>query len=320
MTLKNIDNILSWISFSLLLFAVVVSPWFFGAWEMWWFWPFTTIIFTSTFFFALRLLIIRKEKISDYSLFSDVGLSILSFSVFLIYVAIRFLHAEVFMDAERSFLLFLTPFLIGINIIFGLNIRQRRILWVALFANIFALGLYGLINHFITGNKIVMWAPGYEQYYNDNRATGSFFCPDHFAGMMELGLCMALPLILDLRSSRGWRIAGILMSALTVVAVLLSKSRGGGLTILMLGLGVIIWGATQLPRIIRWYLRGAIILVGAALLAALWMSDIAYITRFKSYFGGKSLEQVSLSEKKIIMSTLVVTSTTGGNLENRVLF
>ena len=180
MTLKKIDNIFSWISFSLLLFAVVVSPWFFGAWEMWWFWPFTAIIFSSTFFFALRLLICRKngESSSNFSLFNGVGLSLLTFIIFLIYAAIRFVQAEVFMNAERSFLLFLTPFLIGINVIFGLNIRQRRILWVALFANIFALGLYGLINHFITGNKLVMWAPGYEQYYKAHRATGSFFCPD----------------------------------------------------------------------------------------------------------------------------------------------
>ena len=296
--MKKIDDIFSWISFSLLLFATVVSPWFFGAWEMWWFWPFTAIIFASTFFFALRLLVCRKntEALGSFSLFNGVGLSVLLFALFLIYTAIRFLQAEVFMNAERSFLLFLTPFLIGINIIFGLNIKQRRILWIALFTNIFALGLYGLINHFITGNKIVMWAPGYEQYYKDHRATGSFFCPDHFAGMMELGLCMALPLILDLRSSRRWQIAGILMSALAITAVLLSKSRGGGLTVIVIGMAIIIWGGTQLPRVVRWYLRAAIVLVGIAMLAALWMSDIAYITRFKSYFGTHS-QELSTTER-----------------------
>ncbi len=296
--MKRTDNILGWISFALLLFAITLSPWFFGAWEMWWFWPFTTIIFASTCFFALRLLIHGKDQydIKTFSLFSGVGLSLLSFILFLIYVAIRFLQAEVFMSAERSFLLFLTPFLIGINILFGFNTKQRRILWITLFINIFALGLYGVINHFVTHNTLVMWAPGYEQYFSGNRATGSFFCPDHFAGIMELGLCLALPLILDLRSSRGWKIAGIAMSALAITAVLLSKSRGAGLTVIVLGLAVIIWGGTQLPKIIRWYLRGALLLAGIAMIIALGISNLAYVERFKSYFGTHS-QEISISAK-----------------------
>ena len=310
MTLKKINNILACTNFVLLLFAIVVSPWFFGAWEMWWFWPFTTIIFAATFLFALRLLIRgrKKEGSSSLSISSGVGLAILAFIVFLIYAATRFFLAEVFMSAERSFLLFLTPFLIGINIIFGLSTRKRRILWIALFINMLALGLYGIINHFITGNQLVMWAPGYEQYFKGNRATGSFFCPDHFAGIMELGLCMALPLILDLRSSRKWRIAGIIMSLLAVATVLLSKSRGGGITILAISLAVIIWGGTQFPRIVRWYLRGAIIFVGIAMLALLWASDIAYIKRFKSYFGTHSKELSTIERVNSVKHKLQHTS------------
>lgn len=286
---------MGWLSFILLTFAIIISPWFFGAWEMWWFWSFTTIIFASTFFFALRLIIIKNNSYT-FSIFNNVGLAILSFLIFLIYAAIRFLQADVFMNAERSFLLFLTPFLIGINIIFGLNKKQRRILWVTLFINILIAGIYGIINHFVTGDKFVMWAPGYAQYYNDHRATGSYFCPDHFAGIMELGLCMAIPLILDLRSSHKWRIIGTIMSLITITGVLLSKSRGGGITIIIIGITLLIWGGTQLPRIVRQYLRGAILFIGIAILTTLWISDIDYITRFKSYFGTHSKE-LSLSEK-----------------------
>ena len=313
--MKRIDNLLAWISFYLLLFAIIASPWFFGAWEMWWFWPFTAIIFASTFFFALRLLVQRnnREAVSDFSLFSGVGLSLLIFVLFLVYAAIRFLQAEVFMNAERSFLLFLTPFLIGINIIFGLNTQKRRVLWITLFVNILALGIYGIINHYVTGNQLVMWVSGYEQYFKGNRATGSFFCPDHFSGIMELGLCMAVPLIVDLRSSRKWRIAGIIMSVLAVVAVLLSKSRGGVITVLAIGLAVIIWGGTQFPHIVRWYLRGAIIFVGIAMLALLWTSDISYIKRFKSYFGNEHKEETSLVEKKEAMK-MRLTHTSRGRM------
>jgi O-antigen ligase len=298
--MKHIEKISGWISFALLLFAIMLAPWFFAAWEMWWFWPFATIIFVSTFFFALRFLVRKNndEYIRDFTLFNGVGIALLSFMIFLIYAAIRFMQAEIFMNAERSFLLFLTPFLIGINIIFGFNIRQRRILWVALFVNLFVLGLYGIINHFVTGDTLVMWVSGYEQYYKDHRATGSYFCPDHFAGIMELGLCMALSLILDLRSSRGWRIAGVAMSVLAVAAVLFSKSRGGGLTLMVIGLAVIIWGGTQLPKVVRWYLRGAVVFAGVAAIAALWASDIAYVTRFKSYFGNEHKQKTSFVEKK----------------------
>lgn len=311
MMTKTIDKTLGWISFSLLLIAIVVSPWFFGAWEMWWFWPFTTTIFASTFFFALLLLVQKhnKEKFNIFSLFSGIGLTLLSFCLFLIYAVIRFMQAEVFMSAERSFLLYLTPLLVGINIIFGLTNKQRRLLWVLLFFDILILGIYGIINHFITGNELVMWAPGYEQYYKDHRATGSYFCPDHFAGIMELGLCMAIPLLLDLRSSVKWRIAGIVMSITTITAILLSKSRGAGLTLMIIGLAVVIWGGTQLPKIVRWYLRGAVILVGLALLASIWLSDIAYIKRFKSYFGHEHKQKTSLVEKKdAIMAQLRRTS------------
>ena len=299
--MRRVENILAWISFSLLLFAIITAPWFFGAWEMWWFWPFTSIIFASTLFFALRILVRSNNSNEDYetfSLFSGAGLTLLSFTIFLIYAAIRFMQAEVFMNAERSFLLFLTPFLIGINILFGLNIRQRRILWIALFVNLFALGLYGIINHFITGDKLVMWADGYKQYYNDHRATGSYFCPDHFSGVMELGLCMAIPLIIDLRSSRWWRLAGIVMSILTISGILLSKSRGGGLTILIIGLAVIIWGGTQLPKSVRWNLRGAAILLGIAMLLSFSFIETRYTQRFKSYFGNEHKNKTSFIEKK----------------------
>ncbi len=308
--MKILEQILSWSNFILLLFVLVMAPWFFGAWEMWYFWPFTAIIFSALSLFAIRLIFFpdKLNNIGRFSLFNGIWLTLTAFGIFLIYAAIRFLQAEVFMNAERSFMLFFTPFLISINIIFGLNNKQRQILWSVLFIDLIALGLYGLINHFITGDKLVMWREGYKQYYKEHRATGSYFCPDHFSGIMELALCMAIPLIIDIRSSVKWRIISIIAMLIASAGIILSISRGGGATMLVIIISAIIFGGTQFPKQVRVNLKIATILLGIALVLIISTTESKYINRFKRYFG-KHSQASSISEKaEIIKTTLMKTS------------
>ena len=51
-----------------------------------------------------------------------------------------------------------------------------------------------------------MSLPGYPQYYEEGRASGSYFCPDHFSGIMELSICLCIGILFARRSSQGWRI------------------------------------------------------------------------------------------------------------------
>lgn len=318
--MHDYSRILSWAGFAFIAFALFAAPWMFGAWEMWWFWPFAILIFTATLLFALRLLLnphsptfpINPPPLSGLRRARHSPLTILiPYLVFLAYAFARLLQADVFMDAERSFLLFLTPFLIGIHILFGLSAGQRRALFVLILLNLFLLGLYGVVNHLLAGSRHVLWARGFPQYVEEQRATGSYFCPDHFSGLMELGLCVALALLLDRRSTPVWRVSGICLAALAVFGVVLSKSRGGGLTVLVIGIAALIWGLSQWPTAVRWYLRGAILIAGLALLTVFASSSVPYVSRFKKYFAWEELKQSSFAGQKAVLARKIMSSSRG---------
>ena len=305
-----LDNLIRGFCFSFLCIPVLMGPWLFGAWEMWWFWPFATLIFVATLFSALRLFLqscarpqvngVRREiapKVQMRLLYSVVP--------FLVYAFVRFGQASVYMDAERSFLLFLTPWLLAVTLICGVNGHQRRILFWLLVANLALLGLYGICNHLKTGSELVLWAEGYAQYYNDGRASGSFFCPDHFAGAMELGICLGLGLLLGGGVRFRNRVTGMVIITIGLVGVVMSKSRGAGLTVIVVFVAIAIWGMTYLPRAARWWWRASVssLLAMAVLLLVCFSGD--YITRFGRYFGWATARQQSPREAIAVMSNRV---------------
>ncbi len=301
----RIDSVLSWLGFGILALVLTFAPWCFGAWEMWWFWPGVVGLMASTGVLGLRLLICGGTRIGRGSELRASRLVLpacLAWLVFLAYAGIRAAQSEVFLDAERSILLHTTALLVGLHVLVGLDRPQRRALLTLVVINLFLLGSYGVINHVATGSVKVLWAPGFDQYTIDHRATGSYFCPDHFSGIMELALCLALPLWLDRRSTPVWRGGAALLGVLAVTGILLSKSRGGGLTLVVIAAAAVVWGLSQWPRQVRWYLRGSIICAALAGLLVLWTSDLPYMVRFKNYFGGRALATASLSEKKEIVT------------------
>lgn len=306
-----LDNLLRGLCFSFLCVPVLMGPWFFGAWEMWWFWPFATLIFVATLFCALRLLLQSCARFWDNGVRREVAPKVqmrLLYSAvpFFVYAFIRFGQAPVHMDAERSFLLFLTPWLLAVILICGVNGRHRRILFWLLVANLLLLGLYGICNHLITGSERVLWAEGYSKYYNDGRASGSFFCPDHFAGAMELGICLGLGLLLGGGVRFRNRVIGMVLISVGLAGVIMSKSRGAGLTVIVIFVAMAIWGMTYLPRATRWWWRASAssLLVMAVLLFVCFSGD--YITRFRGYFGWTTARQQSPREAITIMSEHVI--------------
>ena len=276
----------SLLSFGSMFFAclpVLAGPWLFGAWEMWWFWPFAVCLFVSLALFAVRLVVAPAGALPEIRRRRPAAWLAATYGLFLLYALLRLLGADVFADAERSFLLFLTPLLLGVVIVFGFSGRQLRVLGALVAVNLLALGLYGIINHFVTYDEKVLWEAGYPQYIGDGRATGSYFCPNHFAGIMELALAAALGALLA-RGAR-WRRRGMALAlgAVAVCAIVLSKSRGGGLSAGVVFLFALAWGFGQWRGRVRWALRTAAVLAVAAAALAVAVKGRGYIERFQEY-------------------------------------
>lgn len=298
--LRIISDGLRWITLLALAWPVLLGPWLFASWEMWWFWVGTAFIFIALILGGLvqmldAVSITPEPENNDGTETRTMPRSRLyvlwgTLLPFLIYAWIRKQGADVVMDAERSFLLFLTPVLIAIPIMFALRPAQHRVLWIALWVNLTLLTLYGIVNlllppmdlGFMTigGGKHVMWMTGYTQYTDQNRASGSYYCPDHYAGIAEIGLGLALAAILVREVKWPVRCIATVIAFLSAWGVILSKSRGGGMTILVMLAAALVVCFSQWPPKVRWYLRGAACAVAALVVVMFVMMSDAYMSRF----------------------------------------
>ena len=282
---------LGWIVFALVSVAILVGPWFFGGWEMWWRWGFTSVIALATLVSGVRLVLAGGMALGQdghagerFKGRTRLFLCPLAFAPFLVYAAVRCLQAGVPVDAEKSFLLFLLPVVIGLHVVFGFSRRQVRLLFLLLAVDLFLLGAYGLVNHAWTGSRLVLWVPGYAQYTAEQRATGTYFCPDHFAGIMELAFCLGISALLVREKTRPWRLGGLALCAVALAGVVLSKSRGGGMAMLVIGAAGLIWGFHQWSRSVRWFARAGLTAFAAVLLVLFMQFGGEYLRRFGSYF------------------------------------
>jgi O-antigen ligase len=300
-------------AFGLTATATLAGPWFFGAWVPWWFWPFAGCIFVSLLLTGLLLLLRsaacgtpepRPAPVGNQPL-TAVGSSpallwatLALVAVTLAYVAIRVVQAPVRLDAERSLLLFLLPVAVGLQAAFVFDAGQRRLLLRLLFADFLLLGLYGIANHWITGSRLVLWMPGYAQYQiGTDRATGSYFCPDHFAGIMEIGLALGLALLLARGHGWRWYAGGGALSVVAVAAIAMSKSRGAGFAVAAMVVFAAVLGFYQRSTLKRWCLRVGALAALAIAAGVLWQAEPAYVQRFKAYFGDGALAGHTWREK-----------------------
>lgn len=317
--MATLDPILGWFSFLLTCVAVLIAPWLFGAWEAWWFWPFAVCIFAAAFLLSLRLVtgshmrgVAGPRRTRIMVLLGAVCLP------FLVYACVRFLQAEVFMDAERSFMLFLTPIVLATMIVIGFTRSQNELLYALITMDLFLLGCYGLLNHHLTGSTRVMWVLSeYEQYAG--RATGSYFCPDHFSGIMELLFCLGLGLVLkgrrtdtgeqDLVADFASRLLAAPLLMVALAGIVLSQSRGGGITIVVGVMAALILVLRHFPAWLRWALRIGAIAVMILAISAFWQSDNDYAKRFRSYFAWEEMHNRSRAEKvQVLEDRLKATS------------
>jgi O-antigen ligase len=282
--MQRFDTIMREVLFGLLALIAIGSTWLFGAWENWWFWPFVTLIFVAGACFATRLMLSARLGTARLN-FSTISFTlILAWLPFLLYTLIRTIQSDVPMDAERSFLLQLTPFLLGLMAAVGLSESKQRWLAILLLANIVLIGIYGIANHILTGNAKVLWITGFPQYQEGyHRATGTYFCPDHFSGLMEIGLALSLALALTKSTPLVQRIIAACLSVIALLGIILSRSRGGGIVA-----GIVILAALWLctmswDKRTRWLGRGGGIFLLAAGIITFTAFGGHYVKRFKEY-------------------------------------
>lgn len=299
--MPTITSILSGLQFVLLCLPILAGPWLFGAWEAWWCWSFVLCIAAAASVFSLRIALRCFAEQQRPLLSKSNGILLASTIPFLLYAVVRVSQSHAYMDAERSLLLFLTPIVVTALLLAWSSQRQIGLLQILLVVNLALLGTYGLINHAVTGNKLVMWLPGYPQYYRHVRTTGSYFCPDHFAGIMELAFCLCLGWILARGRNWRWRLSATLISAVALTGVVLSKSRGGGMTILVIALAAWIWGFAQWPPKVRWFWRLTSGSIGLLVIIAFCLLGDAYIHRFTNYAGWRGTKGNIVQRSKIVI-------------------
>lgn len=268
---------------------------------MWWFWSFVALL-SLGIVVAGTLLFLEGGAFRLPARCGVVGLSVLPF---LVYLCARWMLSDaVFLDAERSVLLHLSGVAVAGLVALVLDAPGRRVLFWSLFASLVAMSLYGLLNHLLADSRHVLWAPRYEQYAG--RATGPYFCPDHFAGAMELLFCLGGACVLD-RSSRRWlRALSLLAVVLALWGVVLSKSRGSGMTLLVVGGIIVVWGFHQWPRHVRKYWRMISLALGGLLIGATLLFAQGYVERFITYGGLDRVVTASErdSEKSVVEEIL----------------
>jgi len=282
-----------WISFSLMSAIVLCAPWCFGAWEQWWFWPFLCLILISALIITMRIGAGESQYHKALASLPRSGIvAAAAWTIFLAYALTRTFQADVYMDAERSFLLFLTPTLIFFTILLGFSGAHFRILFLLVVIDLAALAAYGLVNHQRTGSSMVLWVrTPFTQYAG--RASGPYFCPDHFSGLMELLLALALGIVflrgrVEVPYAPRWnglqvRIFAAPMILMAMAGVYFSQSRGGLLTALVVSGFALLLATAHLQPALRWILRASSAGLAIIAIAWAWNASPAPVQRFKEY-------------------------------------
>ncbi|HIE10736.1 MAG TPA: tetratricopeptide repeat protein [Kiritimatiellae bacterium] len=147
--------------------------------------------------------------------------------------------------------------------------RRWRVLLGFFFLLLIAVCLYALVQQ-IRGERHVLWRLRPATY--QMRASGTYICPNHFAHILQIGLCMMLAALIT-RAAGGWvRIVAMYGIAVVPVCLALTLSRSGGLG-MVAGLVVMfaLWGWRRNPR---WAAAGALSAGVLAIVAAvliLWL-------------------------------------------------
>lgn len=218
------------------------SVWFFGSWEMWWFWGVLILLCASCAFAGVgaALDICMGSPSRWYPARAIVAL--LSLVPFLGYGLIRATGESspgmpiVAMEAERSLLLFATPVFVALLTLVCTNHRMRRIMLWLLLADMVMVGICGVVNHYLTNDMQILWVAANDFHY-EGRASAPFYCPNHFSAYLNIGICYLAAICCTPGVKLKTFFLSLVIALLLTAANFYSLSRGG-LASLFAGLAV----------------------------------------------------------------------------------
>ena len=124
--------------------------------------------------------------------------------------------------------------------------RDRKILLLTLMVLATGESIYA-IWQIATKAQTVLGASRPTQYYN--RGGGTFFCPNHLAGFLEMALGLFLGCVVFKRSSKGsveksalQKVFLIYVALVSLVGIVVSLSRGGWIATLVAMVALLFWG------------------------------------------------------------------------------
>jgi O-antigen ligase len=242
--LENFVGLFHALAFSSILIIVVISPWCFGAWEMWWFWPMAALIFAAAFFSGLASLAgtlfssVPADVVSTkghFQMTGGIAAILISSLPFMAYALIRAQfpsgvdRALVDMEAERSLLLFFTPALLATVMFLSFTRLRLRMLISAFAGNLVVIAIYACVSHILTNGMdnpdYVLWVVTPWGY--GDRAKGPFFCPNHLSALLNLGICLLAALLATPKLKSSTRMWSLVAMVALVVPNFLTLSRGG---------------------------------------------------------------------------------------------
>ena len=227
----------------------LLSPWCFGAGEMWWYWPMALLVFAAAVLTGAGRLAEALGGVRVRPALPARAVVALALCVpFLCYAAWRAMRPSapdsplVWMEAERSLLLFSLPLLLALS--FGISSTPRsRAATLRLFlADAVLLCFCAMYSHFTSGDRQILWISTNDFFYA-GRASAPLFCPNHFIDLAWSGVFVALAAML---APRGRWLCRLLMAVIVVIcaaAGFLSASRWGLVAGSVAGaLGVVLFG------------------------------------------------------------------------------
>lgn len=286
--------------------VAILGPWAFSAWEMWWFWPIALLLFAGVLFAGVGSIIEMIINSSYGDTAPEVGyfifgkrklIMLISIIPFIAYAIVRFVfhtdtqHQFVYMDGERSLLLFITPVLLAVTML--LVCTRKRLVWLcfAILINMFLVAIYSIINHYVTNDTLVLWFEVPRSMWYGGRATGVFFCPNHLSAFMNFGILFTVAILLtprkkgvDLKQVLWLNILAATVLPFLLWANVLTLSRGGMASLFVaLVVGLSIFGFSNVKPLKRIGIILGVIISAVLLLVLIFSTENIVHERCKKH-------------------------------------
>lgn len=262
-------SVYEWTALALVGLSAILGPWLFGGVRLWSVGPLSFLVFSGTALYLLRpLLFARAETVRWPPAMTGLV-------AFLAYGALMIPRAAVPYDAAvemAQYASYVAAFLVWV----GLSGEQGRWRWLLALLLLTAtfMAWYSIIQH-AHESRMVLNLERPEQY--GMRASGAYFCPNHFANLLALLIPMAVALALlpaagfPLRLLSGYAVLvmlpplylsgsrsawlGVIAGVTTTIALLgLRRSAGRAVALLVVtpvllaGLGAAVWAFSPMMQ------------------------------------------------------------------------